>query len=282
MTDVRDMDFSSWIGRSETVDSVVSPYPADSFAATLDRDDPPFRDGDPLPPAWHYLYFHEVVPLARTGADGHLERGAFMPPVPLPRRMWAGSRMRFASPIRVGERARKVAAIDDVSVKEGKSGPLCFVTLAEEVFGADGRLATREERTQVYCPPAGPGAPRQAPASPAWSRTVRPASVLLFRYSALTMNSHRVHYDKDYARDVEGYPGLLVHGPLIMTLMLDLFRREMPGAEIESLDLRALAPVFDTADFSVHGAPGDAPGACRLWAATADGRLAMTADARHR
>jgi len=274
-------DFSGWIGKSETEHGIASAYAADYFTLTLDRDDPPFGDGDALPPAWHYFYFHELVALAATGEDGHRAKGDFMPPLPFPRRMWAGSKMRFESPIRIGEKMRKVITIADIAMKEGKSGKMCFVTTTEEVFGEDGRLTTSEERTQVYREPADPNAPppppRPAPADAVWSRTIHPSSVLLFRYSALTMNSHRIHYDKDYVRDVEGYPGLLVHGPLTMTLMLDLFRRENPDATMKTLDLRAVSPVYDTMDFSVHGAPGE-DGACKLWAMTGEGALAMSAD----
>ena len=126
-----------------------------------------------------------------------------------------------------------------------------------------------------------PPAPRLAPADPLWNRTIHPSSVMLFRYSALTMNSHKIHYDKDYVRDVEGYAGLLVHGPLTMTLMLDLFRREKPDVKIDYFDLRAVAPVYDTMDFSVHGAPAD-DGSCKLWAMTGEGALAMTADITYR
>jgi len=274
-------DFSDWIGKSETEHGFASAYPADYFTGTLDRADGPFADGDPLPPAWHYFYFHELVALAETGPDGHRAKGHFMPPLPFPRRMWAGSKMQFESPIRIGEKLRKVITIADIAVKEGKSGGLCFVTTTEEVFGEDDRSTTVETRTQVYRdaadPNAPPPAPRPAPAEAVWSRTIHPSAVLLFRYSALTMNSHRIHYDKDYVRDEEGYPGLLVHGPLTMTMMLDLFRREMPEATLKTLDLRAISPVYDTMDFTVHGAPGE-DGTAKLWAMTGDGALAMSAD----
>ena len=273
------MSYDEWIGRSVTEHGAISSYPADSFTVTLDRDDPRYEDGDPLPPAWHYFYFHELVPLAETAIDGHRIKGRFTPPVSLPQRLWAGSRMRFESPIRIGESVRKVVTITGISEKNGKNGPLCFVATTEKVLGDDGRLATVEERTQVYRnPPKTPPKARPAPENPAWSRTIRPHSVLLFRYSALTMNSHRIHYDRDYVREVEGYPGLVVHGPLLMMLMLDLFRRERPDARVTSLDVRAVSPVYDVADFSVHGKPNDAANTCKLWTATASGALAMEAD----
>ena len=190
--------------------------------------------------------------------------------------------MRFDRPVRIGEEVRKVTTIADVVSKDGRTGPLCFVTLVEEVFGSDGMLTTREERTQVYRSPPGGSVQKQvqrpAPSAPQWTRRIDPTSVLLFRYSALTMNSHRIHFDHDYVREVEGHPGLLVHGPLIMTLMLDLFRREMPGAVMTSLDLRAVAPIYATGDFTVHGVL-DGEDSCRLWAMTQDDSLAMTANA---
>ncbi|MEC7489229.1 MAG: MaoC family dehydratase N-terminal domain-containing protein [Pseudomonadota bacterium] len=278
----KNFDFSAWIGKSETERGVASAYQANYFSVTLDRDDPLFVDGDQLPPAWHYFYFHEMVALGDTGPDGHRAKGKFMPPLPFPRRMWAGSKMTFASPIRIGERIKKTITIADIAIKEGRTGPLCFVTTTEEVFGEDGRLTTVEDRTQVYreAPDANAPkpAPQPAPANPTWSRLVHPSEVLLFRYSALTMNSHRIHYDKDYVRDVEGYPGLLVHGPLTMTFMLDLFRSSMPDATVKSFNLRAVSPVYDTSTFSVHGAPANARNACKLWAMTGAGVLAMSAD----
>jgi 3-methylfumaryl-CoA hydratase len=274
--------FADYIGKQEITESIVAPFQADYFTATLDRDDARFQPGDALPPAWHYFYFPEIVRLDATGRDGHQAKGHFMPPIDLPRRMWAGSTMTFDSPLRIGEKVKKVMTISDIAEKDGKSGKLCFVTLTEEFFGEDGRLTTTEKRTQVFReeadPNAPPPAPRPAPAEAAWSRTIHPSTVLLFRYSALTMNSHRIHYDIDYVRDVEGYPGLLVHGPLTMTMMLDLFRRELPEAQMKEFTLRAISPVYDTMDFTVHGAPGDADGTCTLWAMTGEGALAMQAD----
>ena len=271
-----------WIGRSETATGPITAAPADILAATLDRDDPPLREGDPIPPGWHWYYFPEVVKLGETGPDGHRAKGGFMPPVPLPRRMWAGVRMRFDRPLRVGETARRVSTIADVTPKSGRSGALCFVTVRHEIFGEDG-LATHEEHTTVYRGvEAGGGSGRTGgPAPPAeavWSREIEPGTVLLFRYSALTMNSHRIHYDRDYVTGVEGYPGLLVHGNLITTLLLDLFRRSRPGARLKTYAVRALAPLFDGAAFTVNGAPGPGAGEGRLWALAPGGGIAQTAE----
>ena len=281
MTDNMD-DLQGWVGKSETVDGLVTASQADILTATLDRDDKPFRDGDAMPPAWHWICFPEVVRLAETGPDGHPARGSFMPPVPLPRRMWAGSKLEFHQPIRVGERIRKVSTVTDVTPKTGSSGALCFVTVRHEISGAGG-LATVEDHTTVYRAPADPAAPapppRPAPAEARWHRDIHPTAVLLFRYSALTMNSHRIHYDRSYVTEVEGYPGLLVHGPLTTTLILDLFRREMPAATMKTFQVRAMAPLYDIDDFSVEGAPGDEPDRVLLWALTHDGALSQSAEA---
>jgi 3-methylfumaryl-CoA hydratase len=274
--------YRDWIGRSETRAGLITAYPADVFAATLDRDDAPLGDGDALPPGWHGFYFGEVVRLSETGADGHARKGGFMPPLPLPRRMWASSRMVFRAPLRIGETVRRVATITDVAPKAGKSGPLCFVTVTNEYFGAGG-LAVEEIQTTVYRGPAEAGAkppvPQPPPTGAVWHREVLPSTVLLFRYSALTMNSHRIHYDRVYATGAEGYPGLLVHGPLTMTLLLDLFRRMMPAATLSAFSVRAVAPLFDIAPFTLAGAPAAEGGRARLWAVAADGGLAMTAEA---
>ncbi len=272
-----------WVGRSRTATGLITAAPADILAATFDRDDAPLADGDPIPPGWHWYYFPEVVKLSETGADGHAARGSFMPPVPLPRRMWAGVRMRFDRPLRVGETATRVSTVADVTPKTGRTGTLCFVTVRHEISGEAG-LATLEEHTTVYRGDAAGAAARPGAAAPpqvpeaVWSREVDPTTVLLFRYSALTMNSHRIHYDRDYVTGAEGYPGLLVHGNLTATLLLDLFRRARPHAALRTFAVRALAPLFDGAPFTVAGAPGPGPGEGRLWALTPAGGLAQSAE----
>jgi len=269
----------AWVGRTEAADDVVTPFPVAAMSATLDRDDQPPRNGDPLPALWHWLYFLPLYRHSEAGPDGHARRGGFLPPVSLPRRMWAGSRVQFRRPLRVGEPIRRVSTIADVSHKSGRSGDLVFVVVRHEVSGS-GEVAISEEHDIVYREAPRSGAPAAAPATPApadasWQRVVHPDPLLLFRYSALTFNGHRIHYDRTYVTEVEGYPGLVVHGPLLATLMLDLLRRERPEASIATFRFRALRPVFDTAPFTVCGAPHPDTKEIVLWVRGADGAHAM-------
>ncbi len=271
----------SWIGRSEQADDVAGPVPLRALTATLDRDDPPLPGSGWVPPCWHWLYFLPLQRQSEIGADGHPRRGGFLPPVPLPRRMWAGSRLDFLSPIGVGQALTRVSRIADVRLKEGRSGPLVFVKLRHEI-AADGQTAIAEEQDIVYreLPQPGEAAPEPlpAPADAEWTRKIVPDEVLLFRYSALTFNGHRIHYDRRYVTDVEGYPGLVVHGPLIATLLLDLLRRQRPAARVLRFAFKALHPVFDVAPFEVCGR-ADGEHEVRLWARTPAGQLAMEASA---
>ncbi|KQW01370.1 MaoC family dehydratase N-terminal domain-containing protein [Rhizobacter sp. Root1221] len=272
-----------WIGRTEDHRDNVTATPVQALAATLDRDDPAAVNGDALPPAWHWLYFLPVHRQSEIGPDGHAHRGGFLPPVPLPRRMWAGSQLEFPRPLAIGSEVRRISRILDVSAKEGRSGPLVFVKVRHEVSDARG-LAVVDVHDIVYRDNPRPGDPvpaeLAAPAGPAWRRTIEPDDVLLFRYSALTFNGHRIHYDRRYVTEVEGYPGLVVHGPLIATLLLDLLRRERPGARVTHFDFRAVKPTFDTAPFQVCGRLEGDGHTVRLWAQHLGGALAMDATAR--
>lgn len=274
-------NLNDWIGRSETTEGFANSKASDVLNATLDWDAAPFQPGDALPPAWHWMFFPEVVKLSDTGSDGHPAKGGFMPPVPLPRRMWAGTKMTFHQPLRAGETITRVSTVTDVTSKDGRSGALCFVTVKHEISGSNG-LATTDEHLTVYREPAEPGAPapkpQPAPTESDWSRIIHPTPVMLFRFSALTNNSHRIHYDRTYVTEVEGYPGLLVHGNLTGTLLLDLFRREMPDATLKTFNLRAISPLYDINDFSVSGKIGDDGVSGTLWAANHDGALAQQAD----
>jgi len=270
-----------WIGRTETTEDEVTATPAALLSATLDREDPEPRTGDPLgdplPPLWHWLYFLPRHRQSELAADGHARRGVFLPPVPLPRRMWAGGRFEFHRPLHIGERITRVSRIADVRHKQGRTGDLVFVVVRHEISGLE-RLAVVEEQDLVYRGHSESApAPPAAPSAHSCERTICADDILLFRYSALTFNGHRIHYDRRYAVEAEGYPGLVVHGPLIATLLLDLLRRNLPGAKVSHFSFRAVSPLFDTAPFSVCGRPeGDR---VRLWAKNEAGGLAMDASA---
>ena len=271
----------TWIDRTESVHDVASVVPLRALSATLDRDDPAIDLGTEVPPCWHWLYFLPLHRQSALGPDGHARRGGFMPPVPLPRRMWAGSRFEFLAPVRAGQAISRTSRIADVRMKEGRSGPLVFVNVHHEIR-AEGQHAIHEEHDIVYRDMPQPGEPAPAgvpaPQNAAWTREIQPDDVLLFRYSALTFNGHRIHYDRRYVTEVEGYPGLIVHGPLIATLLLDLLRRQLPTAPVRRFSFKAMKPIFDTAPFSVCGRmEGDKT--VRLWAVTPEGHLAMDASA---
>ena len=268
----------SWIGRSEVLHDVATPVPPQALTATLDRDDAP-APGEALPPCWHWLYFLPLARQSEIGADGHPQRGGFLPPVPLPRRMWAGSRVDFHAPLRIGQALSRSSRIEDVRLKEGRSGPLVFVNVCHEIR-ADGALAVVDHHDIVYrqLPQPGEPAPAGVPAreDAQWTRRIEPDDVLLFRYSALTFNGHRIHYDRRYVTQVEGYPGLVVHGPLIATLLLDLLRRELPDQTVAQFRFKAVKPIFDIAPFQVCGRREDARKVA-LWARTPEGHLGMEA-----
>jgi len=280
MSEINFDHLREWIGKTEAATDLVTAWPVAALAATLDRDDAAPLPGDELPPCWHWLYFLEAKPLAGLGPDGHPKRGGFLPPVPLPRRMWAGGRLEFLQPLRIGEQIRRDSTILGVEVKHGRSGSLVFVKVEHRISNAAG-MAVREEHDIVYRDAAKPGdkAPEttQGAANPAWQRTVAGDPVTLFRYSALTFNGHRIHYDLDYARQEEHYPGLIVHGPLQTTLMLDLCRRQ--GKRVTRLDYRARLPLFHGADFTVNGNSGADGNTADLWTANAAGQINMSGTA---
>jgi 3-methylfumaryl-CoA hydratase len=276
MSPVDRINVTDWIGKTETRSDAVAAGPVAALSATLDRDDPPPQPGDPLPPLWHWLFFLDRHRASELGPDGHARRGGLLPPVPLPRRMWAGSRFEFHNPLRIGEQITRETRVIDIKEKSGRSGPLVFVVVRHEISNGDG-VALTEEHDIVYRD-HGPAAPPQAaPSDAVWERTIQADDVLLFRYSALTFNAHRIHYDRRYATEVEGYPGLVVHGPLIATLLLDLLRRHEPTANVERFSFRAVSPLFDVTPFVVCGKPENKT--IQLWAKDAAGNLAMSAEA---
>jgi 3-methylfumaryl-CoA hydratase len=278
------MNLKEWIGRSETVSDIATATPYAALSATLDWPSERPPDGTPLPALWHWLYFLPLHRQSDIGPDGHARRGGFLPPVPLPRRMWAGSQFLLHQPLRVGDALARTSTIADVTEKSGRTGPLVFVKVRHEIRRQNEEaIAITEFHDIVYReaprPDDVPPPPTPAPAVAAWERKWSPDQVLLFRYSALTFNGHRIHYDRRYVTEVEGYPGLIVHGPLIATLLLDLLRHEMPDAELARYEFRAVRPTFDINHFFVCGAPHAAAKTFHLWAKDHEGWLTMDATA---
>jgi len=274
-------DVSHWIGATERTEDLIAPAPVRAAAALLDDASMQVEEGTAVPPLWHWFYFLATAPQSQIAADGHPRRGGFMPPIELPRRMFAGARLRFHAPLRVGRAARRDAVIRAVSHKHGASGELAFVTVGYTIT-QDGLVCLEEEQDIVYREAGGVIAAPTAvvwdpPVAGSWSRVVTPDPTLLMRFSAVTFNAHRIHYDRDYATTQEGYPGLVVHGPLTAVLLLELVRRNVPRV-VTSFDFRGRAPLFDLAPFRVTAAP-DGERGVRFEAQGPDGRVAMTATA---
>jgi 3-methylfumaryl-CoA hydratase len=268
-----------WIGRTEEAQDVITPRLVKSLRATLDQDPGEATEGDAAPPAVHWCLAPPTYPEHMLGPDGHPTRGGFLPPVALPRRMWAGSKLEIVSDLRIGDLVERRSRISDVIAKEGRTGLLCFVTIDHEFLTARG-TAIRETQQVVYRDIDSRPAPTLAadPTKPTWHKTIHADSVLLFRYSALTFNGHRIHYDRTYCIRQEGYPGLIVHGPLQATLLLMLAASIRGGVVPRHFAFRGINPLFDGADFSVNAvAEGDG---LELWAANDRSQRTMTARAK--
>ncbi len=281
MTTLNADELRAWMGRSQTEHDLITAAPLRMLRATLDLapDDSPL-----VPPLWHWLYFLPAARQSQLGTDGHPRRGGFLPPVPLPRRMWAGGQLEFFDALRVGDPAQRTSTIEDVTLKSGRTGDLCFVRVRHELSTARGP-ALREFHDIVYRPEPAPGAPapaHEAAGEGAWQERVTPDDVLLFRYSALTFNGHRIHYDRRYVTDVEGYPGLIVHGPLLATLLAGLGSRQNPQRRVTHFQFRAVKPVFDLHAFDVCGRSVSVDGAdgADLWVRDHEGHATMRATMR--
>jgi len=274
----------TWQGRTESLQDQITAAPVQALSATLDRNDPTPVIGTELPPLWHWLYFLPHHAQSEIGADGHAKRGGFLPPVPLPRRMWAGGRLQWHAPLKVGDVVKRISTITSVTHKAGRTGDLLFVVVKHEIHNTLG-LCVSEEHDIVYRPAATKGEkappPMHAPQKVQWHRDVVPDAVLLFRYSALTFNGHRIHYDRSYVTEEEGYPGLIVHGPLIATLLVDLVRRNT-DRKMQSFEFKALRPTFECADgriLRVSGEPQDNGNTIALSAQDHESWLTMQATA---
>lgn len=239
-------DFADWVGRSEEATDVLDPSRSNAMTASVGVVTG-FKPGDALPLLHHWLYFWNVQPPAGLGTDGHPAKGGFLPPVPLPRRMWAGGRLKFHQPLAFGEAVTRTSTILKVQTKSGKSGQLVFVTVEHRLSGVNG-LAITEEQDLVYREAAAPGSilgPDGDGGEPqcTFHRTIFPDEVMLFRYSALTMNGHRIHYDLPYAKGEEAYPALVVQGPFQATCLVAMAQREL-GGSLATFDFRGQSPAF--------------------------------------
>ena len=286
-----DRPMREWVGRERVTEDVIALDRARALAASLDQDPAALNAGDVLPHGWHWIYFHDAIRRSALGEDGHERRGDFLPPLPQRRRMWAGGRLRFTGSLAIGATLRRVSRVRSVENKEGRSGPLVFVTVEHTLHSGD-EVVLEEEQDLVFVdrrpgpePAAAtrPGSGSAATARPAlmpdaeWSEPFAADEVTLFRFSALTFNGHRIHYDRGYATEVEGYPGIVVHGPLLALLLLGAGLRSLGGADDRrdaptalSFDYRALGPVFANETIALFGTAAPDSGSERsvaLWAA---------------
>jgi 3-methylfumaryl-CoA hydratase len=277
MTEQND-DLRQWIGRSEAQTDILHGSHLAGLSALLDDAEQPPSDGTPLAPTAHWLFFQPRAPQSEIGSDGHPMRGGFMPAIELPRRMWAGSRLEYTKPLLVGQSITRTSTITDIVPKQSTAGALIFVTVKHVYEGPDG-LALVEDQDIVYRDDPAPNSPgpkpKPAPENSDWHATVQPDEVMLFRYSAVTFNSHRIHYDLPYATTVEGYPGLIVHGPLSATLLIENFRKNTPGAILTSYHYRAVSPLICGEPVTFAGAASSDATSADVWAKNASGNLAM-------
>jgi 3-methylfumaryl-CoA hydratase len=278
------------IGRRLVSEDVIVPGPANLLRLALGRPESELAEGDALPPGWQALYFLPRFGPDELRPDGSPISAGVVPSMPLPRRMFAGERVRYHRALRIGDRVRRETELADMVVKPGGTGTLVFATVVSRIFGPAGRgggpadePAIEEERRTVFREEVKPGERNQAPrreAAPTdgpWRRAVTADAVLLFRFSALTFNSHRIHYDRAWAMEVEGYPGLVVHGPLSSTMLVDFARDHTRGHTIATFTAQARAPLFDTGPFELRGRPSADGRSAELWTVTPEGTVAMSA-----
>jgi 3-methylfumaryl-CoA hydratase len=278
MTEALDLDhLRQWIGRSEEVTDVVTAHLVRGLRATLFMEIGAPKPGDAAPWTAHWCLAQPVYPMSQLGPDGHPTRGGFLPPVPLPRRMWAGGELEFFEPLRVGDEMTRSSRISDVTMKSGSTGVLCFVSVEHEIKTPRG-TAVRERQDIVYrdisAPQAAAPAKAPPPAPVAKHRESHMADpVLLFRYSALTFNGHRIHYDRQYVTEVEGYPGLIFHGPMQAAFIVELAAKLHGGTPPKKLGYRGLQPLFEGSEFSVNA--NETPAGMELWIANSAGQPTM-------
>ena len=268
------------VGNTETATDVVTAAQANLLRLAFARPEPEFKDGDPLPPGWHVIYFTPRFGPAELRPDGTPAASGLLPDMPLPRRMFAGQSFRFHRPLKIGQTLKQENELTDIALKTGATGTLVFTTVVSRISGPDG-LAIEDERKIVYreevkAGDRNPVTKREpVPSDVPWRRTFTPDPIVLFRFSALTFNSHKIHYDREWATQVEGYPALVVHGPFTQTLLIDFARDHLGGRAITGFTTQARAPLFEDSPFELRGRPTGS--GAELWAVTPEGTIAMSA-----
>lgn len=276
MVTADDNNYGAWVGRSKTDVDLITRTPLNALAATLDLDAPELV----VPPLWHWVYFLSPTRMTDIGSDGHSKSLDFLPQTPLPRRMRAGGHVTFSKLLEIGEQAERHSTVENVQAKIGASGQLIFVSLRHEISGNRGARITEVENIVYREAPSAekkPIADRPLDLAAHWTSSVTPDPILLFNYSAVTLNSHRIHYDRTYSMQVEGYPGLVVHGPLTATLLLQLLAEHVPNAVVKDFSYNAVGPLFDTASFRLCGRIDGHT--ATLWAMDNHDALALSAQA---
>jgi 3-methylfumaryl-CoA hydratase len=273
-----DLNLQDWVGKTEEIADRIYTTPVRALAQTLNYEDFDPREGNPLPEIWYWLYFLPIVPMSQVGPDGHPKRGGFLPPITLERRMWASGNLTFHQDLVIGEEIRKTSEILEISEKEGKAGKLVFVTVKHLIQSPRG-VAVEEQQNIVYLhmpksfvEPS----PNPLPDDLVWKEEYRIDPVLLFRFSALTFNGHRIHYDRKYATEVEQYPGLVVHGPLQALLLMESAKKHNPGKKPATFNFKAVRPIFDFNKLHI-GAKSNPDGSHAIYTANTDSNIGMQA-----
>ncbi|TQV68013.1 acyl-CoA dehydrogenase [Exilibacterium tricleocarpae] len=269
----------NWLGKESIQDDMISYERVCMLQETLDIEGLSINKNSPLPYGWHWIFFHQICKTSELCIEGHPKIGLISPPHNYPRRMWAGSRLKFYQPLVIGDKVRRRSTVKKISFKNGRASLLAFVTIEHEIQGEGGGHWLEEQDIVYINSNSGSSSysSHPLPKDSQWKKTIYPSSFLLFRYSALTFNSHQIHYNHRYCNQELGFPSPVVHGPLVATFLLDMLRENLPGINVTDFSFRAIRPLFDTHPFTIHGKKIGSE--IDLWAKSVDGELAMTATA---
>jgi 3-methylfumaryl-CoA hydratase len=276
--------FKSYIGKSETAADVVTASMLVKFAATLGLENPSLEKGSPIPPGWYGGLFPASHRPDKMRTDGQASGGGIVPPIPLPRRRIGGTRVSFQNPLRIGDEVTRKTEIADIQIDDGPSGAMVTVIERNSLSTGNGLCVVEERDMCMLSEARADAAPKTTPAVPGeakWKQTIEPNTPLLFRFSAIRFNSHRIHYDRDYVTKVEKLPGLVVQSSLISQLLIEMCRREAPALQLKEFNFQNLRSIYDSGGkFTIAGAPSADGSAANLWTLDGEGKLSMLATAR--